>query len=178
MPKEAMIMDESAMQRALSRIAHEIIERNQGVEKLALVGIKRRGLPLARMLAERIARFEGQEVPVGELDITWYRDDLSLVQKDPAVKAAKLTFSIEDMRIVLVDDVIYTGRTARAALDQLMDLGRPCCVQLAVLLDRGHRELPIRPDFVGKNLPTSKKEVVKVLLPDYDQDCKVVLYSE
>lgn len=178
MPKESMIMDEAAMQRALSRIAHEIIERNQGVENLALVGIKRRGLPLATMLAERIVRFEGLKVPVGELDITWYRDDLSLVQRDPAVKPANLSFSIEDMRIVLVDDVIYTGRTARAALDQLMDLGRPRCVQLAVLLDRGHRELPIRPDFVGKNLPTSKKEMVKVLLPEYDQVCKVVLYSE
>lgn len=178
MSKQALIMDEMALKRALARIAHEIVERNDGVQDVCLIGIKRRGIPLAKHLAELILSFEGVSVPVGEIDITWYRDDLSVAQKDPLFQGCTVDFDIKDKIVVLVDDVIYTGRTARAALDQVMDIARPKRVQLAVLIDRGHRELPIRPDYVGKNLPTSNKEVVKVMVPEFDSQYSVMLYSD
>lgn len=178
MAKQAIIMDDMALKRALARIAHEIVERNNGVEEVCLIGVKRRGIPMAKYLAELIQSFEGVAVPVGEIDITWYRDDLSQEQKDPQLNGCNVPFEIKDKIVVIVDDVIYTGRTARAALDQIMDIARPRRVQLAVLIDRGHRELPLRPDYVGKNLPTSSREVVKVMLPEYDGEYKVMLYSE
>lgn len=165
---KALLMTASDIQRALTRIAHEIIERNKGVENLALVGVRTRGVPIAEALAKLIAQFEHTTLPVGKLDITLYRDDLSEIALQPVVKKTEVEFDIQAMRIVLVDDVLYTGRTARAALDALIDLGRPSIIQYAVLIDRGHRELPIRADYVGKNVPTSKQEVVKVKLEATD----------
>lgn len=173
--EKARIMDEAAMKRALTRIAHEIIERNKGVENVALVGIRRRGGPLAERLAEKIEEIEGIKVPVGILDITLYRDDLTTLSNYPLVQRTEINFDINDKIIVLVDDVLYTGRTVRAALDALIDLGRPQCIQLAVLIDRGHRELPIKADFVGKNTPTSKLEIVNVLVKEYDGEDGVII---
>ena len=174
---KANIMDETAVRRALRRIAHEIIESNHGVDGVTLVGIQRRGVSLARMLREEIERVEGVRLPMGVLDITFYRDDLSLLTEHPVVNATELPFSVQDARIVMVDDVLFSGRTARAALDALCDMGRPACIQLAVMVDRGHRELPIRADYVGKNLPTSKSELVGVHVPEYDGDLCVNLYE-
>ena len=165
---KAEIMDESGIVRAVTRIAHEIIEKNKGVDNIALIGIQRRGVPLARMIAEKIKGVEGKGVPVGILDITLYRDDLSMLSEHPIINGTEIDFPINDKKIVLVDDVLYTGRTVRAAIDALMDSGRPRMVQLAVLIDRGHRELPIRPDYVGKNVPTSRFEVVNVKLSEID----------
>ncbi|MBM7855137.1 pyrimidine operon attenuation protein/uracil phosphoribosyltransferase [Desulfohalotomaculum tongense] len=173
--EKAQILDESGIRRALTRIAHEIIEKNKGVENVALVGIRRRGVPLAERLARRIKEIEGAEVPVGTLDITLYRDDLTTLSQQPQVHQTKVGFPVAGKVIVLVDDVLFTGRTVRAALDALMDLGRPKAIQLMVLVDRGHRELPIRADFVGKNLPTSKKEVVSVRLKEVDNEDRVVI---
>ncbi|MEA1959941.1 MAG: bifunctional pyr operon transcriptional regulator/uracil phosphoribosyltransferase PyrR [Bacillota bacterium] len=169
------LMDEKAMQRALTRIAHEIIERNKGVEKVALIGIRRRGGPLAHRLAACIEEIEGVKVPVGILDITLYRDDLTLLSSQPLVHRTEVFFDINDMVVILVDDVIFTGRTIRASMDAIIDLGRPRCIQLAVLLDRGHRELPIKADFIGKNVPTSKNEVVAVFVQEIDNREEVVL---
>ncbi|MDO4540966.1 MAG: bifunctional pyr operon transcriptional regulator/uracil phosphoribosyltransferase PyrR [Syntrophomonadaceae bacterium] len=169
------LMDETAVKRALTRIAHEIIERNQGVGNLALVGIRRRGGPLALELAERIEEIEGVRVRVGHLDITLYRDDLTRLAEQPLLHSTEVIFDITDMTIVLVDDVIYTGRTIRAAMDALTDLGRPRCIQLAVLIDRGHRELPIKPDFVGKNIPTAAQETVSVLVKEIDGVTEVLM---
>lgn len=169
MKDKAEIMDESAMMRAITRIAHEIIERNKGVEDVILIGIQRRGVPLAKLIANKIQEVEGKSVPVGILDITFYRDDLSMLAEHPVVNGTEINFSVTDKIIVLVDDVIYTGRTARAAIDAIMDIGRPRIIQLAILIDRGHRELPIRADFVGKNVPTSKSEMVNVKLFDIDR---------
>jgi len=173
--EKAVIMDEIAMNRALTRIAHEIIERNKGVSDLALVGIHRRGVPLAMRLANKIESVEGLLPPVGALDITLYRDD-----RDGAVDKCLLTttdipFDIVGKKIVMVDDVLFTGRTVRAAMDALMDMGRPKAIQLAVLVDRGHRELPIRADFVGKNVPTSSTEVVSVYVKEIDGIDKAVI---
>jgi pyrimidine operon attenuation protein/uracil phosphoribosyltransferase len=168
MKDKAEIMDENAMARALTRISHEIIEKNKGVEELVLIGIQRRGVPLAKRIARKISEVEGSEVPVGILDITLYRDDLSLLAEHPIINGTEINFSITDKKIVLVDDVIYTGRTVRAAIDALMDIGRPKMIQLAVLIDRGHRELPIRPDYVGKNVPTSKNEIINVKVTEID----------
>ncbi|MEC5267610.1 bifunctional pyr operon transcriptional regulator/uracil phosphoribosyltransferase PyrR [Heyndrickxia coagulans] len=170
MAQKAVVMDEIMIRRALTRIAHEIIERNKGIEDTMLIGIKTRGIYLADRLAERIERIEGRKVEVGELDITLYRDDLSKKTADgePEVKGANLPSSITGKKIVLVDDVLYIGRTVRAAMDALMDIGRPSRIQLAVLVDRGHRELPIRPDFIGKNIPTSQSERIVVQLTDVD----------
>ncbi len=174
---KAHIMDESAMRRALRRIAHEIIESNRGAEGITHVGIQRRGVTLARMLRELIGEVEGVRPPLGVLDITFYRDDLSLLQEHPVVNATDLPFQVQDAKIVMVDDVLYSGRTARAAMDAICDMGRPALIQLAVMIDRGHRELPIRADYVGKNLPTSKNEMVGVHVPEFDGDMGVVLYE-
>ena len=175
---KADIMDKSAMERALRRIAHEIIENNRGVEGLTLVGIQRRGVTLAKMLQEMIEQVEGVKLPLGVLDITFYRDDLSILSEHPVVNATDLPFQVQDAKIIMVDDVLFTGRTARAAMDAICDMGRPSLIQLAVMVDRGHRELPIRADYVGKNLPTSKNELVGVHVPVYDGDMNVVLYEK
>jgi len=165
--KEKIIMDGRGMERALVRIAHEIIERNQDVSNVALIGIHRRGVPLAKRLAAHIAAFEGVEVPVGTLDITSYRDDLS-EQTAKSAGTSDITCAVRGKTIVMVDDVVHTGRTARAAMDAITALGRPARIQLAVLVDRGHRELPIRPDYVGLNIPTSRSEIVSVMLSETD----------
>lgn len=174
---KACILDETAMMRSITRLAHEIIEKNKGVEYIALVGIYSRGLPLAKMIAERIYEIEGVRVPVGSVDISLYRDDLTPLREDAKVSNTNIDFPINDKHVILVDDVIYTGRTVRAAMDALMDLGRPLTIQLAVLVDRGHRELPIRPDYVGKNVPTSKKEMIKVSVRDFDETNEVLIYK-
>ena len=174
---KAGILDASGVERALPRIAHEILENNRGAEGVTLVGIQRRGVALARMLRDAIEQVEGVRPPMGVLDITFYRDDLSMLTEHPVVNATDLPFKVQDARIVLVDDVLFSGRTARAAMDAICDMGRPACIQLAVLVDRGHRELPIRADYVGKNLPTSKTELVGVHVPEYDGDLCVELYE-
>lgn len=171
---ERIILNVDEIRRALTRMAHEIVERNGGVEGLALVGIRTRGVPLARRLAERIRSFEAQAPPLGELDVTLYRDDLRQRGALP-FGPTRMPVDLNGRRIVLVDDVLYTGRTIRAAMDALMDLGRPRAIQLAVLIDRGHRELPIRPDFVGKNVPTARAESIQVRLSEIDGRDEVVL---
>lgn len=165
-----IILDEQAIRRATTRIAHEIIERNKGVEDCVLVGIKTRGIYLAKRLAERIEQIEGASIPVGEIDITLYRDDLTVKSKtdEPILQGTDIPVDISNKKVILVDDVLYTGRTVRAGLDALIDLGRPEQIQLAVLIDRGHRELPIRPDYVGKNVPTSKDEKIVAKLSEVD----------
>ncbi len=178
-PKEkALILDKVGIERALTRIAHEILEKNKGAKELVLVGIQRGGVHIAKRLAARIKQIEGVEPPVGSLDITMYRDDLATRKSQPVPQATDITFDIQGRMMVLVDDVIFTGRTIRAALNSIMDYGRPRCIQLAVLVDRGHRELPIRADFVGKNLPTSAKEKVEVMLMEDGGDEKVVILEE
>jgi len=170
MSQKAMVLDEQAIRRALTRIAHEIIEKNKGIDHLFLIGIRTRGIYIANRLAERIKQIEGKNVPVGEIDITLYRDDLTTktVNKEPLVKGAHIDNDIKDQTVILVDDVLYTGRTVRAALDAIVDIGRPSAIQLAVLVDRGHRELPIRADYVGKNIPTSSSEKIMVELSEVD----------
>lgn len=162
------ILDEKAINRALTRLSHEIIERNKGIENVVLVGIKTRGVYIANRLAEKITQIENRSVDQGEVDITLYRDDLKKKTADPELLDTKIGLSIENKTVILVDDVLYTGRTARAAMDAIMDIGRPARIQLAVLIDRGHRELPIRSDFVGKNVPTSQKEIIAVHLKEVD----------
>ncbi|NLP23406.1 MAG: bifunctional pyr operon transcriptional regulator/uracil phosphoribosyltransferase PyrR [Syntrophomonadaceae bacterium] len=169
------LMDEMDIKRALTRIAHEIIEKNKGTENVALVGIQRRGAPIAERIAARIAEIEGVQLPVGILDITLYRDDLTLLSSQPLVHRTEVNFNINQKNIVLVDDVLYTGRTVRAALDALIDLGRPKSIQLAVLIDRGHRELPIKADYIGKNVPTSRQESVSVMIQEVDGRDEVVI---
>ncbi|MBB6673196.1 bifunctional pyr operon transcriptional regulator/uracil phosphoribosyltransferase PyrR [Cohnella nanjingensis] len=175
-----IIMDESAIRRALTRIAHEIVEKNKGIEGCAIVGIRTRGIYLARRIAERIREIEGNPIGVGELDITRYRDDrpVNELPLDGIVcRNGDTSFDVRDKRIILFDDVLYTGRTIRAAMDALMDCGRPQSIQLAVLVDRGHRELPIRPDYVGKNVPTSRHEQIEVSLREIDEtDCVTILH--
>ncbi len=173
--EKTVIMDEQAIRRGLIRIAHEIIENNKGIKDLILVGIRTRGVPLAERLAAEIKRIEGAQLPVGILDITLYRDDLSTLSYQPIVHETQIPVDISGKTIVLIDDVLYTGRTVRAALDAIIDIGRPKVIQLAVLVDRGHRELPIRADYVGKNVPTSSKEVVGVQLMPVDDAYKVVI---
>lgn len=176
MEYKAALMSGDDVERALKRIAHQIIEKNHGLDNICLVGIRTRGVPLAQRLRRHIESIEGVSVPVGELDITLYRDDLSRVGEMPEVKGSNIDFSVEDKIVVLVDDVIYTARTARAALEAIMKLGRPSKVQLCVLVDRGHTELPIRPNFVGKNVPTSVDEVIAVRLRETDDENAVKLY--
>lgn len=176
LPLAATVMDANEMRRAWTRIAHEILEKNKGIEGLAIIGVLRKGVPLAQRLADAIERIEGTSVPVGQLDISLYRDDFRTYQ--PKVGTTQIPFDIEGKRLILTDEVIFTGRTVRAALGALNDLGRPAVTQLAVLVDRGHRELPVRPDYVGKNLPTSRHEFVKVFLKELDGEDKVVIYKE
>lgn len=168
-------MDKPQMDRAITRIAHEILEANRGTENVRLVGIRTRGAPLASRLAAKIASIEGKPCPVGILDITLYRDDLTTVAHQPVVRMTEIPFPVDGRTVVLVDDVLFTGRTIRAAMDALVDLGRPRRIQLAVMIDRGHRELPIRADFVGKNVPTSLEEIVSVRLEEVDGEDAVVI---
>ena len=172
---KAVLMDESAVGRALKRISHEIVEKNNGCEGLCIIGIKRRGVPLAKIIAENIGKIENVTVPTGVLDITFYRDDLEAKADEPIIRDYQIGFDISGKTVVLVDDVLYTGRTARAALDAVMRHGRPAAVQLAVLVDRGHRELPIRGDYVGKNIPTAKSERINVKIPPVDDITAVEL---
>jgi pyrimidine operon attenuation protein/uracil phosphoribosyltransferase len=172
---EKVVMSREDIRRSLARIAHEIMERNKTVENLVLVGMRTRGVPLARRLAANMENFEGLKIPVGALDISLYRDDLSLLNLQPTVQHTDITVSIDDRFVVLVDDVLYTGRSTRAAMDALIDLGRPQSIQLAVLIDRGHRELPIRPDYVGKNIPSSRDEEIQVRLIEVDGVDEVVI---
>lgn len=169
------ILDETGMRRALVRVAHEILEKNRGLEDVVLVGLRNRGDHLARRIAEYIREIEGTAVPVGIMDVTLYRDDLMHTRHWPEVQSTDIPFPVEGKHVVLVDDVLFTGRSVRAALDGLMDFGRPRSIQLAILVDRGHRELPIRPDYVGKNLPTSRREEVQVLLRESDGEDRVLV---
>ncbi len=178
MREKAEIMDKKGIMRALTRISHEIIEKNRGVENVALIGIRTRGVPLANRIRGKIAQVEGVKIPFGILDITLYRDDLSYKINKPIIHKTEITFDVNEQIIVLVDDVLYTGRTVRAALDAIMDLGRPQAIQLAVLIDRGHRELPIRADYVGKNVPTSKDEIIQVKLKEVDGEERVVILEK
>ncbi|WP_434511537.1 bifunctional pyr operon transcriptional regulator/uracil phosphoribosyltransferase PyrR [Desulfitobacterium sp. AusDCA] len=172
---KSLIMDADGIRRAITRIAHEIVEKNKGTDHVVLIGIRRRGVPLAERIQKQIEEFEGVKLPLGILDITLYRDDLTTIDVQPVVHQSEVPFSVQGKIVVLVDDVLYTGRTARAALDATMDLGRPEKIQLAVLVDRGHRELPIRADYVGKNLPTSSREIVSVCLQEIDLTEEVLL---
>ena len=175
---KTVLLDEQAMHRALVRIAHEILEKNKGVDDIVLVGIRSRGVPLAERVADAIKNIEGKRPPVGVLDITLYRDDLSILSYQPIVRPTTMPVDIDNKIIVLVDDVLYTGRTIRSALNAIIDMGRPKSIQLAVLIDRGHRELPIRADYVGKNVPTSSKESVNVKVAEIDDTDQVVLRQE
>ncbi|MBO7187471.1 MAG: bifunctional pyr operon transcriptional regulator/uracil phosphoribosyltransferase PyrR [Clostridia bacterium] len=176
--RKTLILDETAVKRALVRITHEIIERNQGVENICLLGVKRRGIPLAEILFENIKKFEGVSVPKGSLDATLHRDDLTDLEKSNLAVGCEFPCEIKDKTVIIVDDVMFTGRTARAAMEAVFNSGRPKSVQLAVLIDRGHRELPIRPDYVGKNVPTSKTEKVSVKVNGVDDENAVYIIQE
>ena len=178
MRQKAQLMDEAAMTRALMRISHEVIEKNKGADNVQPVGIRRRGEPIARRIGDNIRRIENTEVPVGSIDIGFYRDDLSTLSESPELRRCELPFDVTGRDVVLVDDVIYTGRTVRAAIEAIFSCGRPRSIQLAVLIDRGHRELPIRPDFVGKNIPTSRQELIEVRLPEFDGETGVWLMEQ
>ena len=173
--EKAVIMNGDDVSRALKRMAHEVLEANSGTGDLVILGIQRRGVPLASLLREAIKAVEGDELPMGAIDITFYRDDLSKLGPSPTVATTEMPFDVTDKLVILVDDVLYTGRTVRAALDVIIDWGRPRAIQLAVLVDRGHRELPIRPDYVGKNVPTSQREVIKVKVKEFDDRAEVVV---
>ena len=175
MKEKAQLMDEKEIGRAITRISHEIIERNKGIEDVVLVGIKTRGVPIADRIGKKIQQIEGASVNTGEVDITLYRDDLKKIDVDPVINGSNVQFSIDDKIVILVDDVLYTGRTVRSALDAIIDIGRPKAIQLAVLVDRGHRELPIRADYVGKNVPTSKGEIISVKLSEIDGEDSVTI---
>lgn len=177
MKLKANLLDEKAIKRSLVRISHEIIERNKGVEDIVLIGIKRRGYPIAKRIAEQISKFEDITMDVGYVDITLYRDDLSYENGMPKVKETDLGVDITNKKVILVDDVLFTCRTVRAAIDAIIDVNRPKCIQLAVLIDRGHKELPIRADYVGKNIPTSKEEVVGVKIVEIDGEDSVKIYE-
>lgn len=172
---KAQLLDEKGIERSLIRISHEIIEKNKGTEDIVLVGIKTRGVPLAHRISNYIESFENVKIPVGTLDITLYRDDLTEKYEQPNMNSNSIDFEIKGKKIILVDDVLFTGRTVRAAMEGIIRYGRPKCIQLAVLIDRGHRELPIRPDYVGKNVPTSQSEIVHVKLIETDGENKVII---
>ncbi len=174
---KATVMDTSAVGRALKRISHEILERNSGSDNICIVGVKRRGVPLAQIIADNIYNIEGKKIPTAVLDITFYRDDVENGGLDPVIHPCDIPFSVAGKNIILVDDVLYTGRTARAAMEAIMSFGRAASIQFAVLVDRGHRELPIRGDYVGKNIPTSKNEFISVKIPPYDKVCAVEIYE-
>lgn len=180
MKKKATVLDAAAINRALTRMAHEILERNKGADNLILVGIKTRGVPLAKRLQEKIKQIENTTVPIGELDITLYRDDLEKMteNEEPELKSTDIDVEVAGKLVVLVDDVLFTGRTVRAAMDAVIDLGRPAQIQLGILVDRGHRELPIRADYVGKNIPTSEKEIIVVQLEETDGKDQVDIYEK
>lgn len=171
------LLNSQEMNRAISRIAHEILEKNRGTENLVLVGIRTRGVYLAERLRDKIGEIESKTLEMGILDITLYRDDIGQAAQKPILKKTEITFSLSDKKIILCDDVLFTGRTIRAAIDGIMDFGRPACVQLAVIVDRGHRELPIRPDFVGKNIPTARDMTVQVKFKEVDGEDKVVVHE-
>lgn len=175
MKLKAKLMDDAAMRRALMRISHEILEKNKGADDVCLVGILRRGKALAEVIRDNIKNIEGVEVPCGSVDINFYRDDLTRLSDNPVVHAESLPFAVEGKKVVIVDDVMFTGRTVRAAIEAIFDQGRPESIELAILVDRGHRELPFRADFVGKNIPTSKSEHIEVLIPPYDDEMGVNL---
>ena len=177
MVRKAQVMDEAAVSRALARITHEIIERNRGVDGICILGVLRRGVPLARTLCENILRFEGKTVPMGTLDVTLHRDDLPPEEKQATLVGSEIPFDVTDKDVLIVDDVMYTGRTARAAIETVFSFGRPRSVQLVALVDIGHRELPIRPDFVGKNIPTSREELISVRVPSVDGELGVKLFT-
>lgn len=177
MKLKANLLDDKAIKRSLIRISHEIIEKNKGVEDIVLIGIKRRGYPLAERISRQITDIEGINIPVGSVDITLYRDDLTKDNDMPEIKSLDLGIDITNKRVILVDDVLYTCRTVRAAIDAIIDVGRPKVIQLAVLIDRGHKELPIRADYVGKNIPTSKEEVVGVKIEEIDGEDSVKIYE-
>ena len=176
--QKAQLMDEAALNRALMRISHEITEKNKGVENVVLAGILRRGETIARRIRDNVRKIEDRDLPVGSIDIRFYRDDLTHLEESPRVKQTSLPFDVTGRDVVLVDDVIYTGRTVRAAIEAVFSCGRPRSIQLAVLIDRGHRELPIRPDFVGKNIPTSRSELIEVRLPEFDGETGVWLMEQ
>ncbi|GEA31842.1 bifunctional protein PyrR [Clostridium beijerinckii] len=178
MKLKSVLLDEKAVNRTLIRISHEIIERNKGIDELVLLGIKTRGYPLAKRIARYIKGIEGVDVPVGSVDITLYRDDLTKISEDLEIKNLDLGLEIKDKKIIIIDDVLYTCRTARAAIDAIMDVNRPRGIQLAVLIDRGHKELPIRADYVGKNIPTSKNEVIAVSLKEIDGEDSVKIFDK
>lgn len=174
---KAKILGSEELSRAIARISHQILERNNGAEDVVLIGIRTRGVPISRIICGNIEKYENVTVPVGILDITLYRDDLSLISSHPVINGSDIPFNITGKNVVLVDDVLYTGRTARAAIDALMDLGRPKTIQLAVIIDRGHRELPIRADYIGKNLPTAANEIVTVKVEECDGESGVDIYT-
>lgn len=175
---KSQIMDGAAINRTLRRIAHEIIEHNRGLENVYLVGIRSRGVPMANMLASILSEIENKEIAVGILDITLYRDDLSTIAHQPVIKGSKINFDLHNSNVILIDDVLFTGRTARAAIDAILDFGRPQQIQLAVLVDRGHRELPIKADYVGKNVPTSSGEIIKVAFKEIDGEDSVKIFAK
>lgn len=175
---KAKLMDKPAIERALKRISHEILEKNNGCQDIYIIGIKRRGVAIASVIADNIEAIEGIRVPTGVLDITFYRDDRTHMASEPVLHCSELPFDITGKKVILVDDVLYTGRTVRAAMDALMKYGRAAAIQLAVLIDRGHRELPIRGDYVGKNIPTSRSEHIYVKIPPFDEETAVELYEE
>ena len=172
-----VLMDDAAIERAIIRISHEIIEHNKGLDNIALIGIQRRGVSIAKKIRDYLKSIEDREVPMGILDITFYRDDLSTLAAHPVVNGTHIPFDVNGTKIILVDDVLYTCRTVRAAIDAIVDLGRPAQIQLAVLIDRGHKELPIRADYVGKNIPTSKSEIIAVEIEEIDGNDSVKIYE-
>lgn len=178
MKEGSQILDEKAITRGITRISHEIIERNKGIQDVVLIGIKTRGVYIAQRIREAIEKFEGKLLDLGELDISLYRDDLEKISEEPIINGTKIDFDIKDKIVVLVDDVLYTGRTIRSALDAIIDMGRPKSIQLAILIDRGHKELPIRSDYVGKNVPTSKNEIVSVKLMEFDGENSVTIKKQ
>ncbi len=175
---ESQILDEKAISRAITRISHEIVEKNKGIKEVVLIGIKTRGIYIARRIRDEINKFEHSLVNVGELNISFYRDDLKKEYTHPILNGSKIDFDIQNKIVILVDDVLYTGRTVRSALDAIIDIGRPKAIQLAILIDRGHRELPIRADYVGKNVPTSKNEIVSVKLEEFDNENSVSILKK